>query len=88
MKTITLKQAQADFKEIINYSLKTHDEVNIASENGAVIVMPQEDYDAIQETLRLLSDKHSLNALLSAHELRKKGESPKSYTIKDVFGDL
>ncbi|SHN93045.1 hypothetical protein BHECKSOX_2089 [Bathymodiolus heckerae thiotrophic gill symbiont] len=88
MKTFTLKQAQADFQEIINYSLKTHDEINISSDNGAVIMIPQDDYDEMQETLRLLSDKLSLKALLEAHEARKNGEIPKSYSIKDVFCDL
>jgi len=88
MKTITLKQAQNNIQDIIQYSLSTHDEVNIASDQGAVIMIPQEDYDAMQETLRLLSDKQSLKALLDSHETRKKGENPQSYSIKDIFGDL
>ena len=88
MKTITLEQATADFQKIIDYALQTHDEVNIASNNGAVVLIPQEDYEAMQETLKLLSDKHSLTALLKAHEARKKGEKPESYTIKEVFSDL
>ena len=88
MKTITIEQANADFQKIINYSLTTHDEVNIASDKGAVIIIPQEDYEAMQETLRLLSDKQSLKALLDGHEARKKGKKIKSYTVKDVFSDL
>lgn len=88
MKTITLEQATINFQEIINYALRTHDEVNIASNKGAVILIPQEDYDAMQETLKLLSDKQSLKALLKSHDLRKNGKQPKSYTIKEVFSDL
>jgi len=88
MKTITLKQAQTDIQDIIRYSLTTHDEVNIASEQGAVIMIPQEDYDAMQETLKLLTDKQSFKALLDAHETRKKGEIPQSYSVKDIFCDL
>jgi len=88
MRTITLKQAQIDIQDIMNYSLTTHDEVNIASEQGAVIMIPQEDYDAMQETLKLLSDKQSFKALLNAHETRQKGEIPPSHSVKDVFCDL
>lgn len=88
MKTLTLKQAEKDIQGIIAYSLETHDEVNIASDKGAVILIPQEDYEEMQETLRLITDKQSLKALLNAHDARKKGEIPKSYTIKDVFSDL
>jgi len=51
-------------------------------------MIPQEDYDAMQETLKLLLDKQSFKALLDAHEIRKKGEIPLSYSVKDVFCDL
>lgn len=88
MKTITLEQANKDLISHINYSLKTHEEVNIASSNGAIVMLPQEDYDAIMETLRLLADKKSLNALLQSHSQRDNGVEPKSYNIEDVFGDL
>jgi PHD/YefM family antitoxin component YafN of YafNO toxin-antitoxin module len=51
MKTITLEQANKDLIGHINYSLKTHEEVNISSESGAIIMLPQEDYESIMETL-------------------------------------
>jgi len=88
MKTITLSQANQDLIGHINYSLRTHEEVNIASENGAIIMLPQEDYESIMETVRLLSDKKSLKALLDAHSLRDNGVEPVSYKVEDVFGDL
>ena len=88
MKTITLAQASQDLIGHINYSLKTHEEVNIASENGAIIMLPQEDYESIMETVRLLADKKSLKALLDAHAQREQGDEPKSYRAEDVFSDL
>ena len=39
-------------------------------------MIPQEDYEAMQETLKLLSDKQSFKALLDSHETRKKGKYP------------
>lgn len=88
MKTITLAQANQDLIGHINYSLRTHEEVNIASENGAIIMLPQEDYESIMETVRLLADKKSLKALLDAHVQREQGMEPKSYSVEDVFSDL
>jgi len=88
LKTITLEQANKDLISHINYSLKTHEEINIASENGAIVMIPQEDYDSIVETLRLLADKKSLNALLQSHNQRDNKVEPKSYRVEDVFGDL
>ncbi len=88
MKTITLAQANQDLLKHINYSLKTHDEVNIASENGSIVMLPQEDYEAIMETMRLLSDKKSLKALLDAHIKRDQKEEIVSYRVEEVFSDL
>jgi PHD/YefM family antitoxin component YafN of YafNO toxin-antitoxin module len=88
MKTMTIEQVNQDISSVINYSLNTHDEVNIATDSGAVIIIPQEDYDSMQETLRLLMDKKSLSALLQGHINRDSGNLSKSYSIKDVFGDL
>ncbi|WP_428356103.1 hypothetical protein [Methyloprofundus sp.] len=51
-------------------------------------MIPQEDYEAMQETLKLLSDKQSFKALLDSHETRKKGKIPQSHSIKDIFCDL
>lgn len=88
MKTITLEQAKKDLISHINYSLSTHEEVNIASEHGAIVMLPQEDYESIMETVRLLGDKKSLSALLQAHEQRDNGREPKSYSIEEVFSDI
>jgi len=88
MKTITLAQANKDLIGHINYSLQTHEEINIASENGAIIMLPQEDYESIMETVRLLADQKSLKALLDAHAQREQGTEPKSYRVEDVFSDL
>ncbi|MDX9799342.1 MAG: hypothetical protein RBT05_10855 [Bacteroidales bacterium] len=88
MKTITLEQANKDLISHINYSLKTHEEVNIASESGSIIMLPQEDYESIMETVRLLGDKKSLKALLDSHAQRDQGREPISYNVKDVFSDL
>jgi len=88
MKTMTIEQADKDVSSIINYALKTHDEVNIATNQGSVIILPQEDYESMQETLRLLADKKSLIALLNGHSDREKGLVPKSHSVEDVFSDL
>jgi len=88
MKTITLEQANRDLIGHINYSLRTHEEINIASESGAIVMIPQDDYESMKETLKIISDKKSLKALLDSHDARDKGMSPKSYSTEEVFGDL
>jgi len=88
MKTITLEQASQNLMSHINYTLDTHEEINIFSSNGAIVMIPQDDYESMQETLRLLSDKKSLKALLDSHDARDKGIIQKVYKIEDIFGDI
>jgi len=88
MRTITLNQASLELSKFINYSLETKEEINIASDNGAVILLPQVDYESMIETLRLISDKKSLKALLESHGIRDGGDEPKAYSISEVFSDL
>ncbi|MCB1188977.1 MAG: hypothetical protein H7A23_13495 [Leptospiraceae bacterium] len=88
LKTITMNQASIDLPSLINYSLTTHDEVNITTDNGSVIILPQKDYETMQETLRLLSDKKSLEALLISHKNRDEGIPQDSFSIEEVFSDV
>jgi len=88
MKTVTIEQANKDITSLVNYSLETHDEVTIATELGAVIVLPQDDYNSMQETLRLLMDKKSLSALLEGHQIREQGKEPNTKALEDIFSDL
>lgn len=48
-------------------------------------MIPKDDYESMQETLRLLSDKKSLKALLDGHKDRDKQIPQKVYKIEDVF---
>ncbi len=88
LRTVTFDQANADLISVINYSLKTREEIAVATNDGSVILIPQEDYEAMQETLRLLTDKKSLHALLKSHSDREKGETPKCYSLCEVFDDI
>lgn len=88
MKTVTLETAIQDFTHLIEYCLDTREELNIASPKGAVILIPQDDYESMMETLRLLSDKTSLKALLESHYLRDQNILPKTWTMREVFCDV
>lgn len=88
MRTITFEEANSDMLSTINYSLETHEEINIATSKGAVVIIPQDDYESMQETLRLLQDTKSLKALLDSHTNRDNKIKNESYNIKDVFSDL
>ncbi len=88
MRTITIEQASNNLQQHINYTLETHEEISISSTNGAIIMISQDDYESMQETLRLLADKKSLRALLDGHNSRDLNQAIQSYSVEEVFSDI
>ena len=88
MRTITLDQATTDLKSIIRKTIQDGDETVIASNDGAVVMLDENEWSNIKETLRLLSDKKSLAALIEAHAIRDKGQKPEGITPEEAFNDV
>ncbi len=82
MRTVTLDQASADLKAIIQQTIRDKDETVIASSDGAVVVLDENEWSNIKETLRLFTDKQSLSALLESHAIRDRSEKPNGITPK------
>ena len=88
MRTVTLEQAITNLESIIKKTIRDHDETIIASREGAVVVIDESEWSNIKETLRLLSDKESLAALLESHAIRDRGGKPVSLSPEEVFGNV
>jgi len=88
MRTVTLDQAGADLKAIIQQTIRDKDEIVIASSDGAVVVLDENEWLNIKETLRLFTDKQSLSALIESHAIRERGEKPKGITPEEAFKDV
>jgi PHD/YefM family antitoxin component YafN of YafNO toxin-antitoxin module len=87
MKTITLNNAILDLPMIISSVIKNQEETVIATDDGAVIMVDQDNWNSIIETLRLLKDSKSLEALLQGHKDRDENKS-NGKPINLVFDDL
>ena len=83
----TLQQASADLDQVIARAVCEQEKAAIVSDNGTVFLISQEEFESMQETLRLLSDKRSLNALLEGHSRRETGQLIDSPSI-ELFHDL
>ena len=88
MRTITLDQAIDNLESIIQKTISDHEETIIASKEGSVVVIDEGEWSNIKETLRLLSDKESLTALLEAHAIRDRGGKPVGLSAEEIFGDV
>lgn len=75
-------------KGIIHRVIKDKDETTISSDEGAVVILDELEWSNIKETLRLLTDKQSLAALLECHALRERGERPEAITPEEAFKDV
>lgn len=72
MNTVTVREASHNLPKVIEETIKNYDETVIVSDSGAVVMVAQEYWEEMQETLRLLNDKRSLKALLDGHQARKE----------------
>lgn len=84
----TLENMNNNLSSMLYHTLESHEEVSIATSKGAVIMLSQDEYNSMQETLRLLNDKKSLSALLASHDDRDNDRPSTSYSISEVFNDI
>jgi len=85
MNAITIDNAISNFPQIVTNTIRNVEETVIVGEQGAVVLVSQQEWNSIMETLRLFRDKKSLKALLDGHSARRKGQRPKSETVNQAF---
>lgn len=88
MRAVSIREAMKDLPGLINTTINDVDETVIVSEYGSVVVIDQNEWESIQETLRLLKDKRSLKALLESHKIRDKGKKIRAKSVEEAFYDL
>ena len=72
---------------LISSVINNQEETVISTDDGAVIMIDQENWNGIIETLRLLKDKKSLQALLKGHKNRDENKE-NGKPIELVFDDI
>ncbi len=88
MNTITINNAVSNFPQIVSDTIKNYEETVIVGEQGAVVLVSQQEWNSIMETVRLLRDKQSLKSLIDGHKARKNGRKHKGKQINEAFYDL
>lgn len=88
MQTITFDVASRQLKNIIHKVIQDKEETVIALNEGAVVLLEANEWAHMKETLRLLGDKTSLTALLTAHAIRDQGQRPEGINPEEAFCDV
>ena len=81
---MTATEARGDLFNVINKAVKGHQPFRVTSKQGGVIVLSEEDYDSLLETLELLSTSGVLKGVRKAKQAIKKGQT---YSPEEVFGE-
>ena len=83
MKTLTATNARREFFDLVKNATKKHNVYRIRHRNGAVVLMSEDDYDSLVETLELLSIPGFRKSIKRSVEQMEKGET---LSFEDVLG--
>jgi antitoxin YefM len=84
MNILTVSEARANFKSVIDTVLDTHEPTIVTNQrSGNVVMISQEDFNAMQESLYLLSTASNATRLRDSIARIKAG----SFELKENFLD-
>lgn len=83
METLTATDARSHWFELLKGIAKGHRVYRIKSKEGDAVLLSEEDYENLVETLELLSVPGMLKSIKEAKKDIKAG---KTYSMKDIFG--
>ena len=82
MKHITANTARKDLDELLCNVIEFGESISIATDNGAAILISQEEWSGLQETLYLQSIPGMLESIMEARE------APQSERLGDIGWDI
>ena len=83
MTTITATQARQNFFVVLKRSVAGHTPIRITTKTGDAVLVAEEDYEGLIETLELLSTP---GVAKSIQEARSDIKAGRTKSLKDVFG--
>ncbi len=83
MATLSATEARQNLFELVKKSVKGHLPIRISSRSGDVVLISEEDYESLLETLELLSTPGMLKSIREARQDIKAGRTK---SLQEVFG--
>jgi antitoxin YefM len=84
MQTINPAKMRQDLTQIIRDVIEDHNIIRIANPQGSAILLPEEEYENLIESLELLSIPGFRESLKRSEDQVRSGET---FSIKDALGD-
>jgi len=83
VKSLTATQARKELFTLLKRSVRGHRQYRITHRQGDVVLLSQEDYESLLETLELLSTPGLLRSIRRARREIARGEM---YPLEEVLG--
>lgn len=84
MPALSATEARNGFFEILRSTAEKHEVYHIHSKKGDVVMLSEEEYESLQETLQLLSIPGFKESLFKSIQQINKGETK---SFEEVFGE-
>jgi len=86
MTTLSVADARANFSKLVEAATATHERFEV-TRNGdrAVVVMSADDYDALLETLDILSDADEVAAIRDGIAALERGETYSADEVREAM---
>lgn len=88
MEALSISEGRRRLLELREKVVSDHDQVILTHKNGNVVLISMGEWEAYQETQRLLNDRAALKALLQSFEDHDAGRKTRGKWAGDVFSDL
>lgn len=87
MEALSISEARRRLFELRQRVIEDSDQVIMTHKDGNVVLISLDEWEAYQETVRLLNDKEALRALVDSFAAHDAGETT-GKTPEEVFTDL
>jgi len=71
MKTVTLNTAIKDLPELVKQTIENCEETVIATDDGAVVMIDEYEWNKMLESINILKDKQKIKAYLEEEQTDK-----------------
>lgn len=83
VRTLTATEARRTLFRLLKRSTRGHQQFRISHKGGDAVLLSQDDYDALLETLELLSTPGVLKSVRRARREIARGQT---YSLEEVLG--
>jgi|GEM_PF-792489 len=88
MKTVTLNTAIENLSELIKNTLENQEETIIATDDGAVVMVDQKEWNNMWAHIDLMRDKRGMQAVLDTLKRFEENNFEGLKTLEEVTGEV